>query len=64
MSSRLYTKRLYKKRPKQGPLAPERPKAFKSEASAQEWAKENGLKKFKIEAVGKLGNKFKIRTVF
>jgi hypothetical protein len=64
MSSRLYTKRLYKKRPKQGPLAPARPKSFKSEASAQKWAKEQGLKKVKIEAIGKQGKKFKIRTRF
>ena len=37
MSSRYYSKRQSKKRPKKGPNAPERPKAFKTEASANKW---------------------------
>ncbi len=63
MSSRYYTKRLHKKRPKQGYKAPERPKAFRSEASAKEWAKKHGLEKFMVEPIAD-GRKFKIRTVF
>lgn len=61
MSSRYYTKRQFKKRPKQGPLAPAKPRAFKSEASANEWAKKNGLKNFRVEAIAE-GRKFKIRA--
>jgi len=61
MSSRYYSKRIFKKRPKRGPKAPYRPKAFKSEEDAKEWAKKHKLKDFRIEAIAK-GNKFKIRT--
>lgn len=63
MSSRYYTKRQSKKRPKQGPNAPARPRAFRSEASAKEWAKKQGLEKFRIDSIAD-GRKFKIRTVF
>jgi hypothetical protein len=62
MSSRYFTKRLFKKRPKRGENAPPRPKAFRSEASAQKWAKDNSLKKFKVEQIA--DKKFKIRNVF
>jgi hypothetical protein len=62
MSSRFYTKRLSKKRPKRGPKL-QKPNAFKSEASANAWAKKQGLKKFKVEAIAG-GKKFKIRTRF
>ena len=62
MSSRYYTKRIFKKRPKQGENAPARPKAFKSEASANTWAKDNDLNKFKVEQIA--DKKFKIRNIF
>ncbi|MBW2997470.1 hypothetical protein KY349_03985 [Candidatus Woesearchaeota archaeon] len=63
MSSRYYTKRQYKKRPKRGEKAPARPKAFKSEASAKAWATKHGKKGAKIEAIAG-GKKFKIRSKF
>ncbi|NQU78878.1 hypothetical protein HQ545_03860 [Candidatus Woesearchaeota archaeon] len=59
MSSRLYSNRLYKKRPKPGVKAPVRPKAFKSEESAKKWAEENQIQKFRVEAI--TDKKFKIR---
>jgi len=59
MSSRYYTKRLVSKRPKKGVKAPYKPKAFKSEASANDWAKTNGLKDFSVEQIA--DKKFKIR---
>ena len=40
-----------------------KPKAFKSEEKANLWAKEKGLKDFKVEAIGKTGKKFKIRNI-
>lgn len=63
MSSRYYTKRQYKKRPKRGALAPERPKSFKSEVSAKAWAAKHGKKDAKIEAIAG-SRKFKIRNKF
>ena len=63
MSSRYYTKRQYKKRPKRGPKAPARPKAFRSEASAKAWAAKHGRKDAKIESIAG-GRKFKIRSKF
>jgi hypothetical protein len=63
MGSLYYTKRLVTKRPKKGPKAPPRPKAFRTEADAQAWAKKQKLKKFQIVAIAD-GNKFKIRTRF
>ena len=63
MSSRYYTKRQYKKRPKKGEKAPSRPKAFKSEADAKEWAKRHNIKNFNIEPIAS-GKKFKIRARF
>ncbi|MBW2971646.1 hypothetical protein KY359_01290 [Candidatus Woesearchaeota archaeon] len=62
MSSRYYTKRQNKKRPKKGATAPAKPRAFKSEASAKAWAEKNGLKKFIVVSVAE--GKFKIRTRF
>jgi hypothetical protein len=62
MSSRYFTKRIYKKRPKQGVRSPEKPKAFKSESSANDWAKTQGLKDFKVDQIA--DKKFKIRTCF
>jgi hypothetical protein len=62
MGSRYFSKRLMKKRPKQGPLAPVKPKAFKTEASAEAWAKKNKVKKFRIEQIAE--HKFKLRTKF
>jgi hypothetical protein len=63
MGSTYYSKRLQTKRPKPGPKAPPRPKAFKSEAAANEWAKKYRLKKFLVEPIAD-GRKFKIRTRF
>ncbi|MBN1544225.1 hypothetical protein JW898_02055 [Candidatus Woesearchaeota archaeon] len=63
MGSIYFTKRLLTKRPKPGPKAPEKPRAFRSEASAQDWAKKHGLKKFRVDAIAG-GRKFKIRTRF
>jgi hypothetical protein len=63
MGSIYFSKRLVKKRPKPGAKAPEKPRAFKTEASAQDWAKKNKLKKYLVEAIAE-GSKFKIRTRF
>jgi hypothetical protein len=63
MGSRYYSKRLQTKRPKPGPKAPDAPKSFRTEASAQEWAKKNKLKKFVVVAIAD-GKKFKVRTRF
>ncbi|MBW2965425.1 hypothetical protein KY363_08260 [Candidatus Woesearchaeota archaeon] len=62
MGSIYYTKRQSKKRPKRGAKAPEKPRAFKSEASANAWAKKQGLKKFTVVQIAE--KKFKIRTRF
>lgn len=63
MSSRYYTKRQNKKRPKKGEQNPIRPRAFKSEASAKAWVKTNGMADSKIVAIAD-GKKFKIRNNF
>ena len=60
MSNRYHSVRLHKKRPKKGPAAPDKPKAFKSEASAKKWAEEQGLTNFRVEAITE--TKFKLRT--
>ena len=62
MSSRYFTKRIYKKRPKQGVRAPAKPKAFRSEESANAWARTQGLKDFRVDQVA--DKKFKVRTCF
>ncbi len=62
MSSRYHTKRIFKKRPKQGEKPPVKPNAFKSEAKANTWAKEQNLKEFRVDQITE--KKFKIRTVF
>ncbi|HII71962.1 TPA: hypothetical protein HA265_04375 [Candidatus Woesearchaeota archaeon] len=60
MSNRYHTIRLHKKRPKKGPAAPVKPKAFKSEASAKKWADSHGMKGYKVEAIA--DKKFKLRA--
>jgi hypothetical protein len=62
MSSRYFTKRIFKKRPKRGEGSPPKPKAFKTEASANEWAKKQDLKGFKVEQIA--DKKFKVRQRF
>jgi hypothetical protein len=59
MASRYYTKRLVTKRPKKGKKMPARPKAFKTEKAAAEWAKKNMLKGSIVEKITE--SKFKIR---
>jgi hypothetical protein len=63
MGSTYYSKRLKTKRPKPGAGAPPRPKAFKSEAAAHEWAKEYKVKKYIVDSIAG-GTKFKVRTRF
>ena len=63
MSSRYYTKRQNKKRPKKGEKNPARPRAFKSEVSAKTWAEKHDMKNVKIVAIAD-GKKFKIRNKF
>ncbi|MFC1723813.1 hypothetical protein ACFL0V_06760 [Nanoarchaeota archaeon] len=60
MSNRYHTLRLHKKRTKKGIKLPVKPGAFKSEAKAKAWAKENGITDFRVEAISE--SKFKIRT--
>jgi hypothetical protein len=62
MSSRYYTKRIFKKRPKGGIRPASKPNAFRSEASAREWAARNSLKDFKVDQIA--DKKFKIREYF
>ena len=59
MSSRYHTLRQGKKRPKKGPKAPVKPRAFRTEASAKKWADAHGMKGYRIEQI--TAGKFKIR---
>jgi len=60
MSNRLFSNRLNKtkKQPKRT-----KPKAFKSEESANKWAKDNNLKKYTLRNLRAEGQKKKIKIV-
>ncbi|MFH1063904.1 MAG: hypothetical protein V1729_02390 [Candidatus Woesearchaeota archaeon] len=60
MSSRYYSKRQGKKRPKKGEGPPPKPKAFKSEAAAKAWTEKHGLNSHTVDQISE--KKFKVRA--
>jgi hypothetical protein len=59
MGSRYFSCRIFKKRPKKGVAAPEKPKSFKTAEAAKKWAEAQSMKGFSV--VEYAPGKFKIR---